>query len=88
MGHKYIIILNFQHVTPKKAKWTLPYLFYQYVWENTLGLFQKKPGGTALFFFHPTTHGIQFPLTPTAHVIRKFRTPTTHRIQFSYGPMV
>ena len=41
---------------------------------------------TALFFFYPTTHGIQFPRTPTTHVIRKLRKPTTHRIQFFLRP--
>ena len=40
-------------------------------------------GGKKALFFYPTTQGIQFPPTPTTHVIRKFRTPTTHRIQFS-----
>ena len=50
---------------------------------------EKTPGGGRRhFYFNPTTHGIQFPPTPTIHVIRKFRTLTTHRIQFSPGPVV
>ena len=52
----------------------------------TKGYSRKKHLGE---FFYPTTHGIQFPQTPTTNVIRKFRTPTTHRIKFSSeGPMV
>ena len=32
---KNIIIKKILHVTPKSTQWTVPYVLYQYVWENS-----------------------------------------------------
>ena len=50
-GQNYIIIKKILPVTPIRSQWAVPYLLYQYVWENS-SEYKGLEYGTTFAFKH------------------------------------